>query len=288
MNFQVFLDYYQSLPSHIKPEIFEIGFLSIRWYSLGYVLALLTILFLAWWRIKNKEFDFSEKSSAKIKEIVLDFIIASFFGIMIGARLGYFIFYDWQTIFEQPLEIFIPNQAGFFGFSFHGGLIGGIISAFTFSKIKKVPLENLENFFIPIIPLAFFWGRIGNFLNGELWGKPTEKFWGMYPNNPKSTLSHPSQLYEALGEGLVIFIILWSIRNKPWAKNNLLSLFLILYGSIRFGIEFFRISPPEHIILGALTTGQALCLGMVIAGFYLLKFQSSNYSKLLKSNPNVK
>jgi phosphatidylglycerol:prolipoprotein diacylglycerol transferase len=234
-------------------------------------LALATILFLAWWRIEKEEFDFQEKKPAKVKEIILDFVIVSFFGTMIGARLGYFIFYDWQTIFQQPLEIFIPNQAGFFGFSFHGGLIGGLISAFIFSKKKKIPWKNLENFFIPIIPLAFFWGRLGNFFNGELWGKPTEKFWGMYPDNQNPSLSHPSQLYEALGEGLVIFVILWSIKNKAWAKNNLLSLFLILYGSIRFGIEFFRISPPEHIILGFLTTGQVLCLGMILAGIYLFK-----------------
>jgi phosphatidylglycerol:prolipoprotein diacylglycerol transferase len=268
------MNFYQSLPSRIYPEIFQIGFLSIRWYSIGYILALATILFLAWRRIKKEKFDFQEKKPAKVKEIILDFVIVSFFGTMIGARLGYFIFYDWQTIFQQPLEIFIPNQAGFFGFSFHGGLIGGLISAFVFSKKKKTPWKNLENFFIPIIPLAFFWGRLGNFFNGELWGKPTEKFWGMYPDNQNPSLSHPSQLYEALGEGLVIFIILWSIKNKPWAKNNLLSLFLILYGSIRFGIEFFRISPPEHIILGFLTTGQVLCLGMIAFGIYL--FQKNN------------
>jgi phosphatidylglycerol:prolipoprotein diacylglycerol transferase len=283
-----FFNLYHSLPSHINPEIFQIGFLSIRWYSVGYILAFLTVLTLVWWRIYKKEFNSKQISPKKIKEVFLDVFLVAIFGLMIGARLGYFIFYDWITIFNSPWEIFIPSSEGFFGFSFHGGLLGAWFSTLAYCKYAKINYKVIENLILPAIPLGLFWGRLGNFFNGELWGKPTEKFWGMYPNSQSTSLYHPSQLYEALGEGAIIFLVLWPIRDKPWAQNNFLSLFLILYGVIRFGIEFFRTSPEEHIILGVLTTGQVLCLGMIVAGIYLLKFQSSNYSKLLKSNPNVK
>ena len=263
-----FLKFYQSIPSHINPELFQIGFLSIRWYSLGYILAFLTVLGLVYWRISKKEFDLEKLPKNKIEEIVLDVIL--------------------DSIFSSPWSIFIPGKEGFFGFSFHGGLIGASVGVLIYTKLKNFSFKALSNLFIPAIPLGLFWGRLGNFFNGELWGKKTTQPWGMYsePNNP--FLNHPSQLYEALGEGVLIFIILWKIRNKKWAQNNFLSLFLILYGSIRFLIEFFRVSPPEHVILEILTIGQVLCLGMIMGGIYLFKFQSSNYFKLIKSKSNDK
>jgi len=283
-----FLKFYQSIPSHINPELFQIGFLSIRWYSLGYILAFLTVLGLVYWRISKKEFDLEKLPKNKIEEIVLDVFLVSIFSMMLGARLGYFLFYDWQTIFSSPWSIFIPGKEGFFGFSFHGGLIGASVGVLIYTKLKNFSFKALSNLFIPAIPLGLFWGRLGNFFNGELWGKKTTQPWGMYsePNNP--FLNHPSQLYEALGEGVLIFIILWKIRNKKWAQDNFLSLFLILYGSIRFLIEFFRVSPPEHVVFETLTIGQVLCLGMIMGGIYLFKFQSSNYFKLIKSKSNDK
>ncbi len=266
-----FFNLYSSLPSYINPEIFQIGFLTIRWYSIGYLLAFITIFSLVWWRINKKEFDSEKIDSEKIKEVFLDIFLITIFGLMVGARLGYFIFYDWTTIFNNPWEIFIPSAEGFFGFSFHGGLIGAFLSSWLYCYFKKIPLQTLINLILPAIPLGLFWGRLGNFFNGELWGNPTQKFWGMYPNSQSLSLHHPSQLYEALGEGAIIFLVLWSIRNKTWAQNNFLSLFLILYGMIRFGIEFFRTSPAEHIIIGIFTTGQILCLGMIVGGIYLFR-----------------
>ena len=120
------------------------------------------------------------------------------------------------------------------------------------------------------MPLGLFWGRLGNFFNGELFGNETLKPWGMHFVD-QSSLQHPSQLYEAFGEGAIIFLVLWIIRNKKLAQNNFVSIFLILYGMIRFIIEFFRASPPEHTILNFLTTGQILCLTMILFGILLFK-----------------
>jgi phosphatidylglycerol:prolipoprotein diacylglycerol transferase len=190
--------------------------------------------------------------------------------MMIGARLGYFIFYDWSTIFNRPWEIFIPGSNGFFGFSFHGGLIGALLGAWIYCWKNKLSFQTLGNLIIPTIPLGLFWGRLGNFFNGELFGNETLRPWGMHFTN-KSTLQHPSQLYEAFGEGVIIFVVLWSIRNKKSAQDNFISFFLILYGSIRFVIEFFRAAPPEQIIFNLLTTGQILCLLMIMSGILLFK-----------------
>lgn len=265
-----FLNYYQNLPLKISPEIFQIGFFSLRWYSIGYLLGFITILSLIWWRINQKEFDSKKIPSKEIKDIFLDIFLISIFGMMLGARLGYFIFYDWATIFNAPLEIFVPGANGFFGFSFHGGLLGGLLGAGIYCKKNNLNFKAIRNLIIPAVPLGLFWGRLGNFFNGELFGRETSRIWGMHFNN-QSTLRHPSQLYEALGEGAIIFIILWLNRNKKWAQDNFLSIFLILYGSIRFFIEFFRDSPTEDFILGVITTGQILCLGMILLGIYLFR-----------------
>ena len=265
---------WQNLPSQINPELAQIGIFSIRWYSIGYILAFLTIFVLVWWRIGHQEFDQKKFEEEVLKEIVLDIFLVGIFSMMIGARLGYFIFYDWQTIFSSPWEIFIPGADGFYGFSFHGGLIGTLVGVGIYCQKNKISFKLIENLILPAIPLGLFWGRLGNFFNNELWGHPTSMPWGMYSRGMTSNLYHPSQLYEALGEGVIIFVVLWSIRNKNWAQNNFLSLFLILYGVIRFGIEFFRVSPPEHIVFSLFTTGQILCFGMIVLGIYL--FQKNN------------
>lgn len=264
---QNFLIIWQNLPNKISPELIQIGFFSIRWYSIGYLLAFATALSLVWWRINKQEFDPKKLPRNRIKEITLDVFLVSIFGMMIGARLGYFIFYDWATILNTPRRIFIPGIDGFFGFSFHGGLLGALLGAWFYCRYNKISFTALNSLIVPTIPLGLFWGRLGNFFNGELFGHETTQPWGMHFLPNQETLQHPSQLYEALGEGVIIFIVLWTLRNK---KGNLVSLFLILYGSIRFIIEFFRASPPEHIILNFLTTGQALCLAMITGGLYLL------------------
>jgi phosphatidylglycerol:prolipoprotein diacylglycerol transferase len=154
--------------------------------------------------------------------------------------------------------------------SFHGGLLGAVLSAFLYCKIKKINFQRLSDFFVPAIPLGYFWGRIGNFFNQELYGKITEKPWGMSFNPANSALRHPTQLYEAFLEGLVIFLIFWPLRNKKILKDKFLGLYLILYGIFRFFIEFFRQSPDSQIVLQFLTMGQLLCLAMIFGGIFLI------------------
>ncbi|MCK5080538.1 MAG: prolipoprotein diacylglyceryl transferase [Candidatus Moranbacteria bacterium] len=286
MHIQNFLTIWQNLPGKIDPELFQVGSFSIRWYSIGYLLAFATTLGLVWWRINRKEFDTQKLPAKQIKEITLDVFSILIFGMMIGARLGYFIFYDWTTILNAPGKIFIPGVNGFFGFSFHGGLIGALLGVWFYCRYNKLSLKALGNLIIPAIPLGLFWGRLGNFFNGELFGHETTQPWGMHFLPDQTTLQHPSQLYEALGEGVIIFVVLWTLRNKKWAQGNLISLFLILYGLIRFVIEFFRASPPEHIILNFLTTGQVLCLAMIISGIYLFKNSKSKTSSSKYINHN--
>jgi len=267
------LEIYQNIPSYINPIILTIGTFSLRWYSLGYLLAFATVLGLVWWRINKKEFDPKALPPKNVKEIVIDVFLVAIIGMIIGARLGYFLFYSLETFWKSPLEIIVPGPQGFFGFSFHGGLIGVILAVWIYCKKKAIPWKPLENLIVPAVPLGLFWGRLGNFMNGELFGNETTKFWGMKFISKSPSLQHPSQLYEALGEGVILFVILWSIRNKNWAQDNFLSLFLIFYGLVRFFIEFFRSSPSEHIAFNLLTTGQILCIGMIAVGAYLFKPQ---------------
>ena len=266
---------WQTIPCHINEIAFSIGNFQVRWYSISYLLAILTIGILLWWRIKKNELPSNlNKSKEKFSQDLLDIGIFVFIGAILGGRLGYAFFYD-QSLLLNPINLFNPFQngsfTGIYGMSFHGGLIGAALAGFVTIKFKKYKFIPIANFFTPAFPLGYFWGRIGNFLNHELIGKNTGSFLGMNfsENCQGSILNHPSQLYEAIGEGLIIFLILWPIRNHPKFKKHLFAIFLILYGIIRFNIEFFR--QPE-ITFGWLTMGQILCFAMVIVGIFLIIF----------------
>jgi len=201
---------------------------------------------------------------------------------LIGARLGYALFYNFFYYAAHPLEIFWPVQVvdgktvfGISGMSYHGGLIGIIIVSVMFCKRHKLNLWKFIDFFIPAVPLGYMFGRLGNFLNGELYGRVTDVWWGMYfPQALSYQLRHPSQLYEAFFEGVVLFIILWSLRQKGIADGFLFSIYLIGYGCVRFFIEFFR-QPDEHLgfLLWSLSMGQILCLLMMAVGVLLIRKQ---------------
>ncbi|MDO8529677.1 MAG: prolipoprotein diacylglyceryl transferase [bacterium] len=291
------LYFYQHIPEHISPIVFSIGTFNIRWYSVMYLAGFLIVYCLLNWRIKKKETEIPNS-------LILDFLIYAFIGLLIGARLGYVIFYDFDYFFHNPLAIISPFSGGrftgIFGMSYHGGLIGVIISSLIFIRKNKInPRTNTKNFpartdnrnigvgvnfwnwadfIIPAIPAGFFFGRLGNFLNGELYGRPTEFFWGMYFSSDRlGLLRHPSQLYEAFFEGLALFLILWSLRNKSKFPGYLLVVYLFGYGFFRFLIEFVR-EADAGLIFG-LTRGQVLSLGMIVAAvivFLRLKIESSN------------
>ncbi len=269
-----FTNFWQHIPEHINPTIINLGQFQIRYYGLMYVVAFTIVYLLSAYRIKSEHLDFS-------KDVVQDCFVWIILGLMIGARIGYVLFYNFGYYFSNPLEIFLPftfsggfHFTGLAGMSYHGGLIGIVIAAAIFCIRNKIDFWRLADLLIPAIPLGYTFGRIGNFINGELYGRVTTKSWGMYfPLDADHQLRHPSQLYEAFFEGIVLFLLLWSIRRKSTFKGFFLSAYLIGYGTVRFFIEFTR-EPDQQLgfVAGFLTMGQILCIIMILAGlgiFYI-------------------
>jgi phosphatidylglycerol:prolipoprotein diacylglycerol transferase len=220
-------------------------------------------------------------------EFIQDFMVWAILGVMIGGRLGYVFFYDWPYFSRHPLKIFLPVDfsdgirfTGLSGMAYHGGVIGVLLASVWFCRRRGISFWSLSDFVIPTVPLGYTFGRIGNFLNGELYGRATTSPWGMvFPMDPTGQLRHPSQLYEAFFEGVVLFGLLWWIRRKPLPAGSLLAIYLIGYGVVRFGIEFFR-EPDPHLmyVLGPFSMGQVLCSLMILVGVGLLGWRFRRHS----------
>ena len=204
-----------------------------------------------------------------------------FLGLFIGARLGYVVFYDFSYYLKHPLEIVIPFSfsngitfVGISGISYHGGLIGAVFAGWLYvHKIQLNPWEVIDLCF-PAAPLGYTFGRLGNFINGELYGRVTAAKIGMYfPLSPTKELRHPSQLYEAFFEGIVLFIVLWRVRKIKLPKGAMIALYLFGYGLVRFFIEFFR-EPDAHLgfVLLSFSMGQVLCALMIASGVLLYAY----------------
>ena len=248
----------------IDPIIFSFGFIEIRWYSMAYVTAFLLGSYLI------KSFNASSKTAIDNK-IIDDFFIWAIIGVIIGGRIGYVMFYQLNSFILNPLYIFYIWKGGM---SFHGGLAGMIISIFFFSKKNNINFFALSDLISLVAPVGLFFGRITNFINTELIGRITDFPLAMiYPgidNFPR----HPAQLYEALFEGIILFIILLFIFFKNYSKEKygkLSGLFLFFYGLFRFLIEFLR-EPDQQIglIFNFFTMGQLLCVPLVFFGFVVL------------------
>lgn len=248
----------------IDPVIFSIGFLDIRWYGLSYVLAFILGSFLI------KKFNINLNSSIKDK-IIDKFFIWSIFGVILGGRIGYVLFYQFENFILNPIYIFYIWQGGM---SFHGGLAGMIISIFLFSKINNISFFQLADLISLVAPIGLFFGRLANFVNIELIGRPTNFFISIIYPTIDYLPRHPSQLYEAFLEGFLLFIILLYFFKKYYSINNagsLSGIFLIFYGLFRFLVEFLR-EPDQHIglLYNYLTMGQILCIPLTIIGFIIL------------------
>jgi len=273
-----FLDFWNYLPGQINPIILQIGQFQVRYYGIMYVIAFSIVYFLVIHRTKNENYQYS-------KEIIKDYFIWAILGVMIGGRLGYVAFYNLQYYVSNPLEIILPfslsngfQYTGIVGMSYHGGLIGVLLGSILFCYRRKINFWNFADLMIPAIPLGYTFGRIGNFINGELYGRVTTVPWGMYfPLDATGQLRHPSQLYEAFFEGIFLFAVLWGIRKKSLFNGFLLSLYLIGYGLVRFFIEFVR-QPDFQLgfITGPFTMGQILCFAMISGGMsvFLIKKRS--------------
>ncbi|THB67098.1 MAG: prolipoprotein diacylglyceryl transferase [Gammaproteobacteria bacterium] len=241
------------------PVLGEIA-LDIRWYGLMYLIGFSIAWFLGVRRSK-------QENSGWQKEQVSDMTFYGAMGVVIGGRIGYVLFYNFAAFLENPLSLF---QVWNGGMSFHGGFIGVLAAMFLFAKKTNKGFFEIGDFIAPLVPLGLGAGRMGNFINGELWGRATDVPWAMEFSGTTGC-RHPSQLYEFALEGLALFIILWIVSSKRPRKIVVSSLFVLLYGSFRFFVEFFR--QPDNGIgftAGWITRGQLLSSAMILAGLIML------------------
>ncbi len=254
--------------NNFSPIAFHFFSFEIRWYSLAYIFGII----LGWIYSKKKLI-----KDDKLLAIFDDLITYLIIGIIVGGRLGYVFFYNLQYYLENPLEIFMIWQGGM---SFHGGLLGVILLTVIFSKKHKINPYIFFDIISLAAPIGIFLGRISNFINSELYGKETDIFWSVKFLAVDKISRHPSQLYEAFFEGIVLFIFLNYLKNQETFKKPgiISSFFLILYSFFRFFIEFLR-EPDLHIgyIFYSLTLGQLLCIVFFFSGIFLY---------LLKKNEN--
>ncbi|MBN1547415.1 MAG: prolipoprotein diacylglyceryl transferase [Syntrophaceae bacterium] len=262
---------WQHLPFHINPNLLEIGSFQLRYYSLMYLVAFGLVYLLVKHRIRKENYEF------KI-ETIQDYFIWAILGVILGGRLGYVLFYNFGYYMSHPLEIFLPFEfsngirfTGISGMSYHGGLLGFLLATVFFCRKMQIDFWRFVDLLIPVIPLGYTFGRIGNFINGELYGRATDVSWGMmFPADPLGLLRHPSQLYEAFFEGIVLFVLLWLLRRKRPFEGFLAAVYLIGYGTVRFFIEFYR-EPDSQLgfVLGPFSMGQVLCFVMILSGMVI-------------------
>lgn len=254
---------YQSL----DPVAFTIGPLSARWYGLAYVagfICAITIMYVVGKRWKMR-FNFDSLT------IVL---LAAMIGVIVGGRLGYVLFYNFDMYAANPLLILNFSRGGM---SFHGGFAGAIIAAVIASRIIKMPFLSLVDLAMIGVPIGLFFGRCANFVNGELWGAPTDLPWGVvFGGAAGSEPRHPSQLYEAFFEGIVLFVILFALSRKqpPFPRGTYTGVFMLGYGICRFMVEFIREPDVQlgYLWGGWLTMGQVLSLPLILVGIALLVY----------------
>jgi phosphatidylglycerol:prolipoprotein diacylglycerol transferase len=248
------------------PILIDLGLIKVSWYGLMYVFGFMASYLLVRYQMKRKDFGVSRLD---IENLYFYLIL----GLIIGARLGYVLFYDLKMYLADPLEIFAIWHGGM---SFHGGLIGVLIVGILFAWKNKKSFWKIADLIIVTVPIGLGLGRIGNFINGELYGRVTQAPWGMIFPKGGPLPRHPSQLYESALEGGVLFVVLWLLKNRKLPEGTLLAIFLGLYGVFRFIVEFFR-EPDAQLgfVIGPFTMGQILTTFMVLGSialiFYLRK-----------------
>jgi phosphatidylglycerol:prolipoprotein diacylglycerol transferase len=234
----------------------------VHWYGLMYLLSFAAV----WWLGKLR----ARRPGAPISpDRIADLVFYGAMGTVLGGRLGYVLFYDLPAYLSHPLDIFKLWQGGM---SFHGGLIGVLIAIWLYGRRVGTGFFRIADFFAPMAPIGLGAGRIGNFINGELWGKVTDVPWAMVFPNGGPLPRHPSQLYEFLLEGVALFVILWIYSSKPRPTMAVSGLFLLCYGLFRFLVELVRVPDAQlgYLAFGWLTMGQVLSVPMIAAGIALL------------------
>jgi len=247
---------------NLSPVLIRLGPLQVRWYGMMYALSFFIGFYLLCYLAPKRGVPLSRDG---IADLVL-YLVA---GVLLGGRLGYVLFYNLPYYVSHPAKIIAVWDGGM---SFHGGLIGVTIATLIFSRKTHIRIWSIADLVIPIVPLGLFLGRLGNFINGELWGRPSNVPWAMiFPRAPLvhgvMVPRHPSQLYEAGLEGLLLFAVLWILARRQRPEGLLLGTFLIFYGLVRCLVEFFREPDPQlGLIGGAISMGQLLSIPMILVG----------------------
>ncbi|MCM0611054.1 prolipoprotein diacylglyceryl transferase [Marinobacter sediminum] len=247
----------------IDPVAIAIGPLKIHWYGLTYLVGFLA----GWWlgRLRTR------KPWSPINEEQMgDLLFYLALGVILGGRFGYVVFYNFDTFLADPLWLFRVWEGGM---SFHGGLLGVMLAMWWYGRKVDAGFWKIADFVAPLVPVGLGAGRIGNFVNGELWGKPTDVSWGMvFPTAPDALARHPSQLYQFALEGVALFVILWWFSARPRPRMAVSGMFLIFYGVFRFLVEFVREPDPQlgYLAFDWLTMGQVLSTPMIVAGAALM------------------
>lgn len=258
------------------PVAFSFGPVSVHWYGIMYLFAFAT----AWWLALRET---KRPDAALTAKQVEDLIVYGALGVVIGGRLGYVFFYGFDNFLADPLWLFRVWEGGM---AFHGGLIGVITAMFFYCRRIGVAFVDILDLVAIIVPTGLGFGRIGNFIGQELWGRETDVAWGMvFPRDPDALVRHPSQLYQAFLEGVVLFLIVYWFSRKKRPPLAVGGLFLTCYGLFRFLVEFFR-QPDAHIstlIFGWMSRGQLLSIPMIFAGLALIIWA---YKKQTKSVTN--
>ena len=257
---------------HIDPILIRLGPVAIRWYGLMYVVALTTAFFLI-------------KARAAYRKVELplndlhDLILYAAIGVILGGRFGYTLFYNLPYYIDHPAKIFAVWEGGM---SFHGGLLGVLIAGYVFCRRKGYSFYTLADIATPTAPIGLGLGRLGNFINGELYGRTTDVPWCMVfdASGGGPMCRHPSQLYEALLEGVFLFTLVWIVDRRPHAPGVLFWTFITGYAACRIFVELFR-EPDAHLGLfgGFISMGQILSLPMLVLGLVMLWYVQSNARK---------
>lgn len=256
----------------IDPIIVHLGPLAIRWYGVMYLLSFIAV----WWLAVRRTA--AGLAATQTRQEVEDMIFYGALGVILGGRIGYVFFYQFDTFLHDPLFLFKITQGGM---SFHGGLVGVLIALALFARKIHQPFFAVMDTVAPLTPIGLGLGRLGNFINQELWGRPTDVPWAMlFPADPLQLPRHPSQLYQFAFEGVLLFVLLYWFSRKPRPRGLTSGLFLTLYAIFRFSMEFFR--EPDAFLgfdaLGWMTRGQELCIPMFIAGIIICIWSVKKHS----------
>ena len=254
---------------NIDPVAVHIGPIAVHWYGIAYIVGIV----LGWWLLQLRagrgQFDWS-------RDDVADVVFFAALGAVLGGRIGYILFYNFADYLSEPLSIFAVWRGGM---SFHGGVLGFMVALAWFARRRQRAFLAVTDFVVPVVPVGLLFGRVANFVNQELWGAPTSMPWGVVFTNPAAggIARHPTQLYEAGLEGVVLFLILWTLSRVPRARGLVSGVFLAGYGVFRCSIEFVR-EPDQHIGYlagGWLTMGHVLSVPMIVGGLGLVTWALS-------------